>query len=302
MLRKPDSLTINDHVGIFLPSSPIQEPFRTQGLQALRGMGFQPREVDAPLSGHDFFARQPEQSLADLQMFFADPEIKALWAGRGGYGANYLIPLLERLEIKSPKIVIASSDASYLLWYLLEHREMAVFYGPMVYGGLAIGRYNRGQILAVLAGDDSPMMIPGKILCHGRTKGIIGGGCLSNFASLLGTPYLPSVKARILLLEDVNERPFRIDRLLWQCEQAGIFAQIGALLLGEFPGCFKNETEKDIFYRRWKKKLANRHIPVLFDMPLGHAEVAYMLPLGIEGEIDTANFAGLVSREKGVRK
>jgi muramoyltetrapeptide carboxypeptidase len=301
MLRKPEPLKINDRVGIFLSSSPIKEPFRTEGLQALRAMGFQPREVAAPFSGHDFFARQPEQSLADLQVFFADPEIKALWAGRGGYGCNYLLPLLEQLEIKTPKIIIASSDVSYLLWYLLEQRQMAVFYGPMVYGGLASGRCNREQILAVLTGADAPMMIPGKILCPGRAKGIIGGGCLANFASLLGTPHLPAVEAKILLLEDVNERPFRLDRLLWQCEQAGIFDQIQALLLGEFPGCFKDESEKDIFYRRWREKLAGRHIPVLFNMPLGHAEVAYLLPLGIEGEIDTAAFAGLVSREKGVR-
>jgi len=209
--------------------------------------------------------------------------------------------LLERLEIKTPKIVIASSDASYLLWYLLEHRKMAVFYGPMVYGGLAAGRCNRDQILAVLAGDDSPMRIPGEILCTGRAKGMISGGCLANFASLLGTPYLPAVKAKILLLEDVNERPFRLDRLLWQCEQAGIFGQIQALLLGEFPGCFKDETEKDIFYRRWQEKLLGWHIPVLFNMPLGHAEIAHILPLGIEGEIDTVVYAGLVSREKGVR-
>ena len=301
MLRKPEPLRINDHVGIFLPSSPIKEPFRTKGLQALREMGFQPREVPTPFSGHDFFARQPEQSLADLQMFFADPEIKALWAGRGGYGCNYLLPLLERLEIKTPKIVIASSDASYLLWHLLEHHEIAVFYGPMVYGGLAAEQCNRDQILAVLSGNDSPMRIPGEILCHGRAKGIISGGCLSNFASLLGTPHLPLVEAKILLLEDVNERPFRLDRLLWQCEQAGIFGQIQALLLGEFPGCFKDKTEKDIFYRRWRDKLASRHIPVLFDMPLGHAGIAHLLPLGIKGEIDTATFAGLVSREKGVR-
>ncbi len=80
-------------------------------------------------------SRPPERSLDDLQEFFADPEIKALWAGRGGYGSNYLLPLLERLVIVKPKIVVASSDVSYLLWYLLERREMVVFYGPMVYGG-----------------------------------------------------------------------------------------------------------------------------------------------------------------------
>jgi muramoyltetrapeptide carboxypeptidase len=301
MLRKPEPLKANDAVGIFLPSSPIKEPFRAQGLHALQAMGFRPREVVDPLSGHDFFARRPEQGIADLQGFFADPGIKALWAGRGGYGANYLLPFLERLEIATPKIVVASSDASYLLWYLLDHRHMAVFYGPMVHGALAAGRCDRSQILAVLAGNDAPLRIPGEVLCHGRARGVISGGCLSNFASLLGTPHLPVLQDRILLLEDVNERPFRLDRLLWQCEQAGIFARIKGLLLGEFPGCFMDDAEKAVFFGRWREKFLAWRIPVLFAMPLGHAATAQILPLGIEGEIDTAAFAGLVSREKGVR-
>jgi muramoyltetrapeptide carboxypeptidase LdcA involved in peptidoglycan recycling len=88
--------------------------------------------------------------------------------------------------------------------------------------------------------------------------------------------------------------------MLWQCEQAGVFAQIKGLLLGEFPGCFKDDGEKEIFYRRWREKLSTWDLPVLFDMPLGHAESAWILPLGVEGEIDTAAFSGLVCREKGV--
>lgn len=301
MLRKPEPLKANDQVGIFLPSSPIREPFRSQGLQAVQAMGFRPREVVDPLSGLDFFARPPEQNLADLQGFFSDPGINALWAGRGGYGSNYLLPFLEQLEIVTPKIVIASSDASYLLWYLLEHRHMTVFYGPMVYGALAAGRCDRDQILAVLTGHDAPLRIPGDVLCHGRARGIITGGCLANFASLLGTPHLPEVQDRILLLEDVNERPFRLDRLLWQCEQSGIFARIQGVLLGEFPGCFKDDREKSSFFARWREKFLAWRIPVLSAMPLGHAATAQVLPLGIEGEIDTAAFAGLLCREKGVR-
>lgn len=301
MLRKPEPLKANDQIGIFLPSSPIKEPFHTLGLQALQSMGFRSRQVAAPLSGHDFFARQPEQSFAELQGYFSDPDINALWAGRGGYGSNYLLPFLERLECKQPKIVVASSDASYLLWYLLEQRQMAVFYGPMVHGALAAGRCNRDQLLAVLSGAEATFSIPGDVLCHGRARGVISGGCLSNFVSLLGTPYLPAVKDRLLLLEDVNERPFRLDRLLWQCEQAGIFAQVKGLLLGEFPGCFKDLSEKEIFYRRWQDKLLAWRIPVLYNLPVGHAETSLVLPLGIEGEIDTSAGAGLSCLEKGVQ-
>ncbi len=171
MYHRPDPLLPGDAVGIFLPSSPAREPFRGQGLRALREMGFRPREVGDVLSGEDFLARTPERSLADLQEFFADSEVKALWAGRGGYGSNYLLPLLDRLVIARPKIVVASSDVSYLLWYLLEQREMVVFYGPMVYGGLAAGAYDRDQVIAALTGNRPPLNFSGSIAVPGQRQG-----------------------------------------------------------------------------------------------------------------------------------
>lgn len=301
MSRRPDPLLPGDSVGIFLPSSPVKEPYRGQGLQVVRDMGLKPREVDDVLGGNDFSARTPERTLADLQQFFAAPEIKALWAGRGGYGSNYLLPLLDRLVIPVPKIVIASSDVSYLLWYLLERREMVVFYGPMVYGGLAAGAGDCGQIITALSGNQPPLRFQGSTLCPGRARGLLGGGCLSNFVSLLGTAHLPTVKNRILLLEDVNERPFRLDRMLWQCEQAGVFRHVQALLLGEFPNCFKDAGEKEMFYGRWREKLAGLGIPVLYDLPFGHARSAQVLPLGVQAEIDTESHPGLLSCEIGVK-
>lgn len=301
MYLRPDPLLPGDGVGVFLPSSPAREPYRGQGLGALREMGFQPKEVTDPLSGNDMFSRSPRQSLEELQGFFAEPGIKALWAGRGGYGANYLLPLLPQLKIGMPKVVVASSDVSYLLWYLLEKRKMVVFYGPMVYGALAAGAFDRGQVLAALTANRPPLRFRGQVLCPGRAAGLLTGGCLSNFASLLGTPHLPELKGRILLLEDVNERPYRLDRMLWQCEQAGVFRRIRGLLLGEFPGCFKNEGEKTAFYGRWREKLAARGIPVLYDMPFGHAASAQVLPLGVNAEIDSGSFPEPLRCETGVK-
>jgi muramoyltetrapeptide carboxypeptidase len=301
MYRKPEPLLPGDAVGIFLPSSPAREPYRSQGLGALREMGFSPREVKDPLAGNDIFSRPPQQALEELQGFFAEPGIKALWAGRGGYGSNYLLPLLERLEIGLPKVVVASSDVSYLLWHLLERQRLVVFYGPMVYGALAAGSYDRGQLTAALAGAEPRLNFRGQVLCPGRAAGVLTGGCLSNFASLLGTPHLPELNGRILLLEDVNERPYRLDRMLWQCEQAGVFRRVHGLLLGEFPGCFKNDGEKTAFYGRWREKLAARGIPVLHDMPFGHAASAQVLPLGVNAEIDSGSFPGSLRCETGVK-
>jgi muramoyltetrapeptide carboxypeptidase len=301
MHRRPDPLLPGDAVGVFLPSSPAREPYRSQGLQALRELGFRLREVKDPLSGDDFLSRPPQQALEDLQGFFSDPAVKALWAGRGGYGSNYLLPLLKHLQIVKPKIVVASSDVSYLLWYLLDRHELVVFYGPMAYGGLAAGNFDREQALAALTANQAPMSFQGEVLCPGRAKGLLTGGCLSNFASLIGTPHLPEVKGRILLLEDVNERPYRLDRMLWQCEQVGVFRRLRALLLGEFPGCFKDGEEKKTFYRRWRERLSGLGIPVLFDLPFGHAERSQVLPLGVNAEIDTAMNAGRFQCEIGVK-
>jgi muramoyltetrapeptide carboxypeptidase len=300
MYRKPDPLLPGDAVGIFLPSSPAREPYRSRGLAALREMGLDPREVKEPLSGDDMFSRPPRRSLEELQGFFAEPGIKALWAGRGGYGANYLLPLLERLEIGFPKVVVASSDVSYLLWYLLERRQMVVFYGPMVYGALAAGEYDRDQVPAALAAKRQPLHFRGQVLCPGRAAGLLTGGCLSNFASLLGTPHLPELQGRILLLEDVNERAYRLDRMLWQCEQAGVFRLIRGLLLGEFPNCFKDNGERAAFYGRWREKLAALGFPVLYDMPFGHAASAQLLPLGVNAEIDSGSSRAQLSCETGV--
>jgi muramoyltetrapeptide carboxypeptidase len=301
MYNRPEPLLPGDAIGIFLPSSPAREPFRGRGLAALREMGFEPRELENPLSGADMFSRPARQSLEELQGFFADPGLKALWAGRGGYGSNYLLPLLEQLEIGSPKVVVASSDVSYLLWYLLDRRRMVVFYGPMVYGALAAGAFDRGQVLAALTAGQPPPRFHGQVLCPGRARGSLTGGCLSNFASLLGTPHLPELKGRILLLEDVNERPYRLDRMLWQCEQAGVFRRISGLLLGEFPNCFKDAGEKAAFYQRWREKLAATGVPVLVDMPFGHAASAQVLPLGVQAEIDGESMPGQLSCEIGVK-
>jgi muramoyltetrapeptide carboxypeptidase len=301
MLIRPDPLLPGAAVGIFLTASPVKEPYRRQGLQAVRALGFRPKEVDGVLGGNDLFSRPPEQSLHDLQHFFADREIKALWAGRGGYGSNYLLPLLEKLLIQTPKIVIASSDVSYFLWHLLERRQMVVFYGPMVYAGMASGACDRAQIVAAITPNQKPLHFWGNILCPGRASGPISGGCLTNFVSLLGTRYLPALKNRILLLEDVNERPYRLDRMLWQCEQAGVFRRLRGLLLGEFPNCFNDEGEKELFFGHWREKLGRVGIPVLYDMPFGHARSAQLLPLGVKGTIDSGSVPYPFSCEIGVK-
>ncbi|MDQ1354355.1 MAG: muramoyltetrapeptide carboxypeptidase, partial [Acidobacteriota bacterium] len=159
-MRKPVALYEGDKVGIIVPASPVKESYRDRGLEKIKQMGYVPVEVDNILSKNDFLAKPTEESFADLQKFFADTEIKAIWAARGGYGSNHLLPLLEKLVIEEPKIVIGASDISYLLWYLLDHFQMVVFYGPMAYSSLPEDRFDADNFQEVLSGNYTEIKIP----------------------------------------------------------------------------------------------------------------------------------------------
>lgn len=301
MLLKPDRLNRGDKVGIFVPSSSVKDVYRIKGLKKIREMGFIPVEVEDILSKKNFLAKSPEKNFNDIQKFLLDDKIKVLWAARGGYGSNYLLPLISKIRIIKPKIIIGSSDISYLLWYLLDHFKMTVFYGPMAFSSLAENRVDLENLMMILEGNYSEIRVSGNVLKHGSSIGIIAGGCLSNFTSLIGTEYLPDIKGKILLLEDTNERPYRLDRMLWQIFESGIFAKVKGLILGEFPSCFKNLKEKNSFFSHIKKYLEKFDFPIIYDLPFGHSSNIHTLPLGIEVEIDTGCFSGLIIKERGVQ-
>lgn len=299
MYEKPLKLSEGDKVGIIAPSSPVKEPFRSQGLQKISEMGYTPVEAEDILSQNHFLAKSSQQGFNDIQDFFNNPEIRAIWAARGGYGSNLLLKRLKKLEISEPKIIIGSSDVSYLLWLFLDRFKMVVFYGPMAYSSIAEGRFDVTNLKAVLSGDGEGLKIPGRVLVTGKVSGTITGGCLSNLVSLLGTAYFPIIKDRVLLLEDVGERPYRLDRMLWQLSQIRTFSKIKALLLGQFPGCFNDPGEKSYFLER-VEHYTRHQIPVIYDLPLGHSDNIHTIPLGVHVESGSPDFDGIILRENGV--
>jgi muramoyltetrapeptide carboxypeptidase len=301
MLRKADALKPGMRVGIFLPASPVREPFRTRGLDAVSRLGLVPVEADDVLHADGFRSRPPRQALAELQKMWDDPELPVLWAGRGGYGSNHLLPLLASLRTTRRKLLIGSSDVSYLLWYLLDRRRLVVFYGPMVYSNLAESRFDPGSLQRVLRGEGKGMVVPGATLRPGAARAPLAGGCLSNLASLAGTPFRPHTRGRILLLEDVNERPYRLDRMLWQLRHSGMLRGVAGLALGRFPGCFRDDAERVGFLARIADYVSPE-VPVVADLPLGHGDGCHTVPLGVETEIDSRRFEGLRINENGVKE
>lgn len=299
MFRKPEAAKQGSRVGVFLPASAAKEPFLTRGVQVLKTLGFE-AENRLPEKSEGFLAASTMESYEILKKLYIDPNVDILWAGRGGYGSNLLLPHLESLCVERPKIVIGSSDVSCLLWFLLDRLNMVVFYGPMVYTTLAEGRFFRSHLLKILTGNYREISYRGQVLCPGTAEAILTGGCLSNFVSLIGTPFFPTIEGRILLLEDVNERPYRLDRMFWQAAEAGVFKSVSALILGQFPGCFRSASEKGWFLERWRSIWSGLGIPVIAGLPFGHSRRCSTLPLGVNGIIDTSLFPGLILKEKGV--
>lgn len=299
-MMKGKCLKQGDKVGIFVPASSIQNEFRRKGLEKIRSLGLEPVEVPGIESKHGFMAKDPAESFENLQSLFSDPEIKAIWAARGGYGSNHLLPLISQLKIDQPKIIIGSSDISYILWNLMDSHLLVVFYGPMAYSSLAEGQFDRESLVSNLMGGGGEQRYPGMVIRKGFSDALISGGCLSNLVSLIGTPWFPQVEEKILLLEDINERPYRIDRMLWQLKMTGVFEKISGLVLGEFPGCFKDPEEKEFFFNQLNLYLEGTDYPVLYDLPLGHSKQSHTIPLGVNGKIVTEDFNGIIVSESAV--
>jgi len=288
MPHKPGRLEPGDRVGILLPSSPVKASYRERGLRAIRALGLVPVEVGDVLAGNGYLARSAADTVGDIQVFLDDPAVRAIWAARGGYGANLLLPRLEALRVGEPKLLIGSSDVSTLLWYFLDRFDTVVVYGPMPYSTLAEGRADAGQLMRVAGEGRGVWKIGGRGVRNGRGEGLITGGCLSNLVSLIGTPYMPRLRDRLVLLEDRGERPYRIDRMVWQLVQSGALRGVRGLILGEFPECFKDEGEREQLLGRLVELTAGEAMPVVFGLPFGHADRVLALPLGVRAELNVS--------------
>ncbi|MCP2519004.1 LD-carboxypeptidase [Candidatus Aminicenantes bacterium AC-335-A11] len=290
-MKKPKILKKNDVIGIFAPASPVKREFFQKGISELEKFGFKIKYSENIFQKKKFLAGDDLTRAQELIEFLKDNKVKALIGARGGYGSIRLIPILEKIDFSEikPKILIGSSDLTYLLLYFNQKYKWVVFYGPMACSSIAKGNYDRKIFLHVLTiSSPLPPLINGKVIKHGKAIGILTGGCLSLICSTIGTPYEIETTNKILILEDHQEKPYRIDRYLWQLKMAGKFEKIKGVVFGEMKDCFQHPEQgyelEDIindFFQEYD-------FPVLYGFPFGHSEETFTLPLGIKVEIDSS--------------
>jgi len=243
-MLKPAVLHPGVIIGVVAPPGAIEAAQVSAGVRLLEEAGFEVRLGDSVFRRVGYLAGNDAERAADLTAMFRDDEVRAIVAARGGYGSGRLLPCFdEEMVRKHPKVFVGYSDLTFFLTWLLQRVELVTFHGPMV-AGLAQSGDGARRLLAMLRGDRTSWNLQAtEIIQPGTAEGIICGGCLSVLMATLGTPYEFQTGGRILFLEDVNERPYRIDRMLTQLRQAGKLDGLAGLVFGEMPGCVADPNE-----------------------------------------------------------
>jgi len=292
-LQKPKALKKGSRIGIVSPSSPAEANAIAAGVEELRRLGFQVEEPTC-LDAQGYFAGSHKERLQQFCKTIHNKSVDGVVATRGGYGANYLIDFRLGTRLQGPKCIVGFSDLNILQLLMLELRGWAGFYGPMVAAGFDHGAgqrsgYDMASFLQAVGETKRKWKIPlrGTTLASGSASGRIVGGCLTMLETTLGTGFDPSTKGAILLLEDRGVKPYQVDRMLRHLAQAGIFAGVKGIVLGDFPDCDPPMAGSPIVPEICAEVLGPLKVPIVYGAPVGHTKRPMLtVPLGVKAKLE----------------
>ena len=285
---KPIALKKGDTIGVVAPAGSVQDDQLQAGVDALLRVGFRVELSDGIRERKGYLAGEKEKRAKGLEEFFVREDIRAIFCARGGFGSIQLLPILNPDVIRlHPKPFVGYSDVTALLNWLLQRCGLVTFHGPMVSMEIARGLEGRTAdfFWHTLMGEKSPWQIPAcRTVRSGLVEAVMVGGCLSTLVTTLGTPYEIETGGKILFLEDIGEKPYRIERMLTHLQMAGKLQGIAGLVLGNFTDCEGDgerglsEIIQDLFHRV--------PYPVVSGLPSGHGEENLLLPFGVRMALD----------------
>jgi len=297
---KPRRLQPGDRIALVAPASSFKRDEFDAGVTELRTLGYEAVYDERVFARDRFVAGEPALRAASIHDAWRDPSIAGIIAVRGGYGSAQMLPLLEvELMRTARKVLVGYSDVTALLWFHLQH-GVVCFHGPMVERRLAAGEagYDRQSFLRAVSRSEpvGELCPPGlDVLRAGDARGTLVGGTLTQLTASLGTPWAFNPPDDcVLFIEEVGERPYRINRMLTQLSQAGILGRASALVFGELPSCDEPGGEhviRDVLLD-FVRKFAG---PVLFGFPSGHTTgPTWTLPFGVRARVVTAPAAVVI--------
>lgn len=296
---KPKKLNKGDLIGIISPASSAEDSTAIEnGARYIEGLGYRTLLGNNVGKIRGYLAGTDQERVEDIHQMFGDKKVKAIFCLRGGYGAFRLLDKIDyELIQKNPKIFVGFSEITVLQMAFLRKVNLVTFAGPMVVSNFSnkINKYTEENFWRTITSTTKPERITIKDIKNlsktriEETSGRLVGGNLSVFNALLGTEYLPELKNKILFLEEVNEPPYKIDRMLNQLKLNKILKKLNGIILGSFQECVEPDKKKntltldEIFDDYFK----NMKVPLIHSFPHGHIKDIVTLPFGLKVRINS---------------
>jgi muramoyltetrapeptide carboxypeptidase len=297
-LIKPAALRPGSTIGIVAPASNIKQDLLDQGCRELESLGFKTYYRPDITTSYRYFSGTRERRLREFLDMLKSSDIDAIFCARGGYGSGQLIPDIDPDLIRAnAKIICGSSDISMLLNWV-ERAGVVSFHGPMVATAIRQGTagYDR-QLLINLVQGKRAVRFPvdhTKVLRPGLAEGRLIGGCLSVVVAAIGTKNEIDTRDSILILEDQDEKPYRIDRMITQLRHAGKFEGVRGVIFGEMLNCLQNSNQGYTLEEVLVDLLSDFTFPILYGFATGHTSRANVIvPFGVRSRLDLASSAPL---------
>jgi muramoyltetrapeptide carboxypeptidase len=295
-IRLPPAVGPGDRVGVAALSGPVDPERLQRGFAALSRLGFEPVPADNLAARHGLFAGNDAERLAAFHRLAADPDLPAIFFARGGHGALRLLPAIDwDLLGRRPRAYVGYSDLTPFLLAVVRRLRLAAFHGPMVAADLARGldAGEEAALLGALAGRYPAAAPFARFLgAEAPAAGPLLGGCLSLLVATLGTPFFPDLDGALLFWEDVNEAPYRVDRMLTHLRLSGNLANIAGMIVGHL-GCLGHPegdgepgSDRTVWPALVQENLADLSLPLAWGLESGHLRPNRTLPLGLPARLE----------------
>jgi len=312
----PKRLKKGDTIGLVAPGYAIKPKILKEAITTLKVLGFKTFHTPRILGNHGYFSNTDEERAKDVNEMFANPKVDGILCARGGYGSTRIMQLLDYESIKrNPKVFVGFSDITALLNGIHQETGLITFHGPV--GSTLNDPYSIAQFKKVLVDPEEQLTIQNiqltdiekktdpeyerYIITEGTASGKLTGGSLTLINALIGTPHEIDFTNALVCIEDVEEAPYRIDRMLTQLIEGRTFTKAAGILFGVCAGC---NTSTNPYSFTLKEVLLDRirplGIPAVYGMSFGHVENNFTFPIGVTAKLDTKNMT-LKLLEKAVK-
>ncbi len=293
-MRKPPALRRGDRIGLIAPASPLSSSEIEKGIEHVRLLGLEPVLGRFAAASSGYLAGSDRERAADFNQMARDPEIRGIIALRGGYGTMRILDELDYAAIAAdPKVVMGFSDLTAVLNAVARRSGVVTFHGPLAARESVFDDATLAYVERVCMSTEPIGTLRAReahVVRASSARGRLAGGNLSLVSALVGTPWVPAFRGALLLLEETEEQPYRIDRMLTQLRLAGALEATKGVLFGACTHCEAqgpSMTADQVIADR----LGDLDRPVVAGLPFGHIHEQWVLPIGLEAKLDAESLS-----------